>query len=528
MSLKAIREYGVSATIKFSIFEFDGINFRVDAVHAAGDTVISKDEGVEINTFNGFVDEGTGYSIVLTAAEMTATRIEIFIVDQTDPKAWLDKSLIIETYGNASAQHAFNLNTAVQGVSMDEILGTALVESSAGRLAGNFEFFYDNSDQQTTKIVDDVGTSFLTGPKDFFAVSQTETDVTVISGGFADTAAVGGDEFIFAHSGTGLDLRLNFNVGSNIKMTSFEVLAGLDTNGNRKATIELFDFVGVGFDVFDTMTNTSSELDFFPHSNVDPKYTDTNGDVIISFKSFDLQSGNRINVDLAKVTAVVAAGTIPSATENAVENWRLGDTLHGKGPYRGNALAFTEVDIVTSQTEFVLNSGPSQDITQSGVIALFTDKDNKNTIGVGKVVSWTAATLTLIIENALGFTVVAGDGVDMFLASTTVDLTDNDVNKKIIAQSIKEFDASTLSIDPGSLLKEVFDQVFDVNIVQVDGAPNADGNSFNFVFQAVAAMACGNFSLDTPVDGQTTFFKTDKLTPLFIVETTDIIRNRIS
>ena len=304
-------------------------------------------------------------------------------------------------------------------------------------------------------------------------------------------------------------------------------MAGLDTNGNRKATIELFDFGGAQFDVFDIMTNTSSELDFFPNSNVDPKYTDTNGDVIIRFKSVDLQSGNRINVDLSKVTAVVDAGTIPSATENAIENWRLGDTLHGKGPYRGNSLAFTEVDVVTSQTEFVLNSGPSQDITQSGVIALFTDKDDPNTIGIGTVVSWTSESLTLIIENAVGFTVIAGDSVDMFLSSSTVDLKDGDVNKKIIAQAIKEFDASTLTIDPGSLLKEIFNQVFDVNIIQVDGATSADGNSFNFVFQAMAAMACGNFSLDTPVEGQTTFFKTNKIDALFIVETTDVIRNRI-
>lgn len=757
MSLRALRKYGVAATIKFSIFESDGIDFRVDAVHAAGDTKISKDEGAEINTTNGFVDEGTGYSIVLTATEMQAARIEVFVVDQTDPKVWLDKPLVIETYGNTASQHGFDLNlpltdepiydnkiwvnttgggsagtvSNVNGtrgnpssniadaltlsgsenidtihfsslssitaaasivnkvlegdnwtialggqnfantlikdanlsgictgaiVSMDDcnlssctlpagvfrrcgflgtitiasaaeytfdkcydrtsgatppsidfasqantdvknthydgrievenmnstgtdtmvltgsgeltlnannafgaaitlsndfsvidnasanvaltrtislsdlrqIIGTTLVEDTLGRIAKNVEFFFENGDAQTPKIVDDVGTSILTGPKDFFALSQTETEVNVISGGFADTAAIGGDQFIFARTATDLDLRLNFNVGANIKMTSFQVLAGLDTSGQRTAEIQLFDFVGAQFDFFDTMTDSSSELDFFPHSGVDPKYTDTNGDVIIRFKSVDLQLANRINVDLAKVTAIVDAGSIPSSSEIAQDVWLLGDTLHGKGPYRGASLAFTEVDTATSQTEFILNSGPTQDITQSGVIVLFTDKDNKDNIGLGTVVSWTAATLTLIIESEVGFVVAAGDNVDMFLASTAVDIKDNDVNKKIIAQAIKEFDSSVLSIGANSLLQEIFSQVFDVNLIQVDGAINADGQSFNLVFQLAAAMAAGRFELDTPVDGQTTYFKFDGITPLFVVATTNKIRSRIS
>lgn len=107
-----LRKYGEAATINFELFEVDGIDFRVDAVHASGDTVIMKDEGTEANTTNSFTDEGTGYSLVLTATEMQAARIVVYIVDQTATKAWLDKAIRIETYGNASAQHAFDLDTA--------------------------------------------------------------------------------------------------------------------------------------------------------------------------------------------------------------------------------------------------------------------------------------------------------------------------------------------------------------------------------------------------------------------------------
>jgi hypothetical protein len=67
-----LRKYGVQTTIPFDLYEVDGVDLRVDAVHAAGDTKIMKDEGAEANTTNGFTDEGQGYSIVLTATEMEA------------------------------------------------------------------------------------------------------------------------------------------------------------------------------------------------------------------------------------------------------------------------------------------------------------------------------------------------------------------------------------------------------------------------------------------------------------------------
>ena len=122
-----LRKYGASATINFDLFEVDGIDFRVDAVHASGDSAIMKDEGTEANTTNSFTDEGNGYSLVLTATEMQAARIVIYLVDQTATKVWLDRAVIIETYGNASAQHAFDLDTAVQLIDVDQINGVPVI-----------------------------------------------------------------------------------------------------------------------------------------------------------------------------------------------------------------------------------------------------------------------------------------------------------------------------------------------------------------------------------------------------------------
>lgn len=113
MIIKYLRKYNAATTINFPLFKPDGSALEQSAVHAAGDTTIMQDEGVDTgNTGSGFVDEGKGYSIALTAGEMTAARVVIYVIDQTSPQVWTDAVLIIETYGNASAQHAFDLNTA--------------------------------------------------------------------------------------------------------------------------------------------------------------------------------------------------------------------------------------------------------------------------------------------------------------------------------------------------------------------------------------------------------------------------------
>lgn len=110
-----LRKYGVESTINFELFEVDGIDFRIDAVHAAGDSVIMKDEGAEASTTNGFTDEGKGYSLTLTVTEMQAARIVIYLADLTATKVWLDRSIVIETYGHASAMHAMDFDDTVRG-----------------------------------------------------------------------------------------------------------------------------------------------------------------------------------------------------------------------------------------------------------------------------------------------------------------------------------------------------------------------------------------------------------------------------
>lgn len=100
-----LRQYGAATVVEFDLYDATGLNFKMDAVHEDGDVKIRKDGGSENNTENGFSDAGRGYQIALSATEMQAKRIKLYIIDQTDPKVWLDWHVMIETYGHEDAQH---------------------------------------------------------------------------------------------------------------------------------------------------------------------------------------------------------------------------------------------------------------------------------------------------------------------------------------------------------------------------------------------------------------------------------------
>jgi len=522
MEEKYLRQFDENTVIPFQLINPDGIDFSESATFATGDVFIMRDEAAESQTSLGvgtpdlstlITDEGTGYSIALDKADVAFKRIIILIKDQTVPKVWLDARFVIETTNNASAQHP-NINAPIQ----------------------------------------------LSAPALFVSNGQTETQVTVDLGSNVDTRIRGLPEFIFSHDGVDLDLELLFNVGVGELMVAFEVEAGLFTNGNRTATIQLRDFGGASFDVIKTMTDTSGNIETFLVNQLDPKYTDGSGNVRMRFKSVDLQSGNAINVEFAQVIANINTGAIPSVPDIAIGVELLNASIHGPGNHEGLFIVTTRVDTVNSQTNLELDDGPPQDITGPGFSVIIRDFDDLNVGGVVSVVSWTIATNILITDSAIpGYTIAVKDGVRFFkiididkqtirdaqaLATAEVaapgsidDKLDNiggpvtldssAANKLLIAEAIKDFDASLINLDANSILSELFNKVYGVNLIQVNGQPNADGKTFLFIFEAMAAMACGKFTHDLPLPGETTFFKANGTTPLFIVKTTDLTRTRI-
>lgn len=111
-----LRAYGTATTINFCLQDSDATGFPIDdlevaAVCASGDVQIMKDEGTQVNTGSCFVDEGSCYSLALTAAEMQADRIVIVIDDVTAPDAWTAKAVVIDTYGRDGTAQAGTANT---------------------------------------------------------------------------------------------------------------------------------------------------------------------------------------------------------------------------------------------------------------------------------------------------------------------------------------------------------------------------------------------------------------------------------
>jgi hypothetical protein len=85
--------------VYFPLIDFGATDFESTPVtFAAGDIQYSIDGGAFTNCSNTPAHEGNGiYSLVLTASELSGTRIAVTLIDQTATKLWEDQALIIQT-----------------------------------------------------------------------------------------------------------------------------------------------------------------------------------------------------------------------------------------------------------------------------------------------------------------------------------------------------------------------------------------------------------------------------------------------
>lgn len=176
-----LRKYGVQTTIEFELYEIDGVDLRTNWTPAQSDCEIEKNEGgytICDNTASGT----TTYKIVLTATEMEFARGGLKIVDSAT-KVFLDKIVYIETYGNASAMHAFDLDTA-------------LASQTVGTCTTNTDMVGTDSAALATVLGAAVGASIsadIAAVKAETASIQTETtaiDALTKAAGDGDLAAV--------------------------------------------------------------------------------------------------------------------------------------------------------------------------------------------------------------------------------------------------------------------------------------------------------------------------------------------------
>lgn len=111
-----LRKYGVAATIDgIPLIARGVVDYKNNPALVAGDVQISKDGGTYANITTLPVVTpagGTSIRIDLSAAEMQAARIVVRFVDQTATKEWEDQEIIVETFGNISAQISWDLSAA--------------------------------------------------------------------------------------------------------------------------------------------------------------------------------------------------------------------------------------------------------------------------------------------------------------------------------------------------------------------------------------------------------------------------------
>jgi hypothetical protein len=374
-----LRKYGVATTIPFSLFEIDGIDFRVDAVYASGDVKITKDEGAEANITTGFVDEGSKYSIAVSATEMQAARISLIFIDQTATKVWLDADVEIETYGNASAEHAFDLDTASVAQTGD---GYAIVNDS---VFGNSAL--NDSLSQIANIGAAINVSVIAAPNGFTLTTGSEVndeDVTI---------PLDGTRHELSDAAGTLDAIYKFDIGGDAAPVSV-TFTGIYNSGND-------DFIISG--------NTGSDASPVWVQIGTLEGTNSSGDVVHTFTMFS-------NMVVSDIT--------------------------GQVQIRVNNTGLTSSSFDTDQV-FVSKSSTSRSVGYAnGSIWVDTNASNTNTepfvdgVGDNKVSTWAAA---LTLSGLLGITdfhIINGSTIQLSANSDNYSLFGDNWTLDLNGQSI--------------------------------------------------------------------------------------------
>jgi hypothetical protein len=118
-------KYGAGATFYVPLTDRGTLDFESTPVtFAAGDTKLQKDGATAANTSNNPAHEAHGiYALTLTGTELECATAAVTIIDQTGTKLWEDFALIIETYGNASGRHEFDLDAS--GITVTDLTTAA-------------------------------------------------------------------------------------------------------------------------------------------------------------------------------------------------------------------------------------------------------------------------------------------------------------------------------------------------------------------------------------------------------------------
>lgn len=174
--------YGAAATIDFCLYNTTATALKVDATFSAGDVKINKSEGGENNVGTLPTDQGSCYSQPLSQTELTTARVYLTYINAA---AYTPHCIIIETYGNASAEHNTTADVNVikiNGTDTSSLSELSAVPSATPSLVSIIQWLYeihrhkltqtsstttlykaDSSTSLSTSSVSDDGTTFSRG-----------------------------------------------------------------------------------------------------------------------------------------------------------------------------------------------------------------------------------------------------------------------------------------------------------------------------------------------------------------------------
>jgi len=156
-----LSKYGAARHIYVPMVKRGVVDHAVSAdwTPAAGDVKISKDGGAAANVTNLPTAIAMGNSALwdfsLTATEMQAAQIVVTIADSAT-KAVEDNGFTIETYGNASAQHAVDLSDSVRA-------GLTALPNAAAAASGGLVINGSNTGTVTLGALTVTGATTMTG-----------------------------------------------------------------------------------------------------------------------------------------------------------------------------------------------------------------------------------------------------------------------------------------------------------------------------------------------------------------------------
>lgn len=208
--------YGVAETFNFKLYNADG-TLDVDEADGGAEVSLSCNEGAETTATNDFVDEGTFYSIALTATELQCERIAVVVAATTT------EVFFVQTSGNASAMtptYEVNLASATTGAIENQDFATAPGASGGLLISGS------NAGTTTLGALTITGATTHTG-------ATTYTGAVTMAAGLAITQSQSNTAGLSV-TGNGTGNGATFTSGSGATGNGIAVTAA-STNGNGLA-----------------------------------------------------------------------------------------------------------------------------------------------------------------------------------------------------------------------------------------------------------------------------------------------------